>query len=226
MEHYTASFVSNQVCTFKAMCKKLCIWISLSSHKFPKNQHNHLWVEWKVAPGVFIRPWGCNPSGVAFHVLPLLPGPRLGSRGGPWGTNICLSRCRAPQAMLQGDTSRSGRAQMRVSASQRNLLFCFQFVVFFPPPSQALSRGASPPAVVWHCAAIKRWKPGSESGGDRLPGAGRPGPKSIVHLRKLSGVTWQVFKALANFTRKFSAVPTPFPYSAWSQMQNVCHFSN
>lgn len=277
------------------MCKKLCMWISLSNHKFPQNRHKHLRVEWKVAPGAFRHPWRCNmalwcaerealeqwatgasyplfqavgaavaccarrglrrwssaeempveaagggeataelhwegalagpPSGVVLHVVHLLPGPHLGTRGGLWSSSICSSRCRASQAMTQGDTSRSGRAQMHVSASQRNLFFCFLFVVS-PPPSHALSWGASLPAVLWHRVAIKCWKSGSESSSDRLPGAGRPGPKSIVHTRKLGRVPWQVFKALENFTRKFSSFSTLFPPSASSQMQNVCHFSN
>jgi len=34
--------------------------------------------------------------------------------------------------MLKGDVSRSGRAQIHMSASQRNLFFCFLFIGFFP----------------------------------------------------------------------------------------------
>lgn len=60
MERYAVCFVSNWVHAFMTMCEKLCMWISLSNHKFPKNWHKHLRVEWKIAPGAFSRPWGCN----------------------------------------------------------------------------------------------------------------------------------------------------------------------
>lgn len=131
-----------------------------------------------------------------------------------WGArgaliSVCLGvghhrpRCKVTRLAL---------AEPRCVCLPHKEISCFAFcLLFFPPPSQALSRGASPPAVVWHCAAIKRWKPGSESGSDRLPGAGRPGPKSIVHLRKLGRVTWQVFKALENFTVKVFYCSYCFP---------------
>lgn len=67
---------------------------------------------------------------LVLHVVHHLRGSSFGSKGGLQGNSICFSQCRAPQAMLQGDTSRSGRAQMPVPASQRNL-FCFLFVGFF-----------------------------------------------------------------------------------------------
>lgn len=59
------------------------------------------------------------------------PQPSSGSERGLWGGKSCFSRCKAPQAVLQGDLSRSSRARMCVSASQRNLCSCFLFVCLF-----------------------------------------------------------------------------------------------
>lgn len=153
-------------------------------------------------------------------VLPLLPGAALGTRG--LGQQYLFFS--APQATLQ--VMCLALAEPRTACLPHKETSAFAFCLLFFPLCLRCSQGASPPAVPWHRAAIKRWKPGSESSSDRLPGAGRPGPKSIVHTRKLSRVTWQVFKALENFTRKFSSFPAPFPRSASSQVLGVCHFGS
>lgn len=254
------------------MCKKLCMWISLSNHKFPQNRHKHLRVERKVAPGAFRQPWRCNmalwcaerdaleqwatgasyplfqavgaavaccarrglrrwspaekmpvetagggeataelhwegalagpPSGVVLHVVHLLPGPHLGTRGA-CGAVVSV-HLGAGHHRPWRKVTRLALAEPRCMCLPHKEISSFAFCLLgFFSPSHALSWGASLPAVLWHRAAIKCWKPGSESSSDRLPGAGRPGPKSIVHMRKLGRVPWQVFKALENFTRSF-----------------------
>lgn len=89
-----------------------------------------------------------TPWEVALCGVHLLHGPRLGVRGGCGAVRaVSHGVCKAPQAVLQGDLSRSSRARMCVSASQRNLCSCFLFVCLFSP-SHARSQGASPPAVL------------------------------------------------------------------------------
>lgn len=67
----------------------------------------------------------------------------LWERGGPVGSNICSSRCRAPQAM-----TRLALAEPRCTCLPHKEISSFAFrLSFFSLPSRALSRGASPPAV-------------------------------------------------------------------------------
>lgn len=196
--------------------------------------HLHWWCHWR-------GPWKWSPLEKCCEELQEVVNPLGGSwcwtslwgcvAPSPWHSFehrcvLCLFlSVQGTAGHAAGDTSGSGIAENRVSASQKKPLLLLFLLLFFPLRLRR-SQGASPPAVLWHCAAIKRWKPGSESSSDRLPGAGRPGPKSIVHTRKLSRVTWQVFKALENFTRKFSPFPAPFPRSAWIQVLSVYHFGN